>query len=254
MSKEEPTPYAYAPTKSGTKFPWQLGEPNPALQIAADVESDSADEDGEERLRYTVPLDFDETPVNYPQGEMFRRRYEKNRDNNAGQQCERQRQEPEQQPERVAGEHGGCFCGRCIDMPTAVERKCCAQEELDNTCLADYVEGQCLLECEDIKHCISPVTVRHSWLNQQRFFGLTGEALLFGNMTNKNYRHHAYRCYVNYIYGLLGRYNRKVIPACVIAEVRRQWPDPNGNYRGFVQVNNEGTDIQDETAEIPFGE
>jgi len=102
-------------------------------------------------------------------------------------------------------------CTECIIMPTRKENKCCQHEDLNSTCLPEYEPGRCILSCEDIVHCLSKASVRHSWLDQQRYLGVSGAGLLFCNMSNRHYRHHAYHRYVNYIYWLLGRYNRKVI-------------------------------------------
>lgn len=52
-------------------------------------------------------------------------------------------------------------------------------------------------------------------------------------MTNANRRHFAYRNYVDYMHGRLGRGNRRVIPACVVTFIRECWPSPDGHYIGF---------------------
>lgn len=50
--------------------------------------------------------------------------------------------------------------------------------------------------------------------------------------------------YVDYIHGLLGRYNRKVIPACVVNHILMQWSDDLNNYTGFIRVDEFGQEIQ----------
>ena len=137
-------------------------------------------------------------------------------------------------------------------MPLMVEQKCCCKENLNNTHLPEYVLGTCVLACEEIQHVVGKVNVRCAWLNQQRSFGLTGPALAFANMSNKAYRYHAYRCYINYIHGLLGRYNRKVAPACVVNHIRKERPDHSDQYKGFVDVDENGTERpMDELVELP---
>ena len=49
-------------------------------------------------------------------------------------------------------------------------------------------------------------------------------------MTNKTYRHHAYREYIKYIHGLLEKNNRK-------------WPDPDGNHTGYKPGSDEVEDV-----------
>lgn len=66
--------------------------------------------------------------------------------------------------------------------------------------------------------------------------------LNFANMTHANYRHFAYRNYVDYMHGKLGRGNRRVIPACVVAFIRDRWPSPDGNYVGFQDSDNHDND------------
>ena len=48
-----------------------------------------------------------------------------------------------------------------------------------------------------------------------------------------NYRYAAYRQYIWWVYGRLGRKRRKVIPACVVLAIRKQFPEADGNYTGF---------------------
>lgn len=128
-------------------------------------------------------------------------------------------------------------------MPTRVEQKCCQNEPLNRTHIPEYEKGKCLLEYPCIQYAISDVSAQLSWMSQQRLFGLEGNALAFSNMTNRNYRHHAYRRYVDYIYGLLGRHIRKIVPACVVTQIRNTWPENSGLYVGFQAVDEDGHPI-----------
>ena len=84
------------------------------------------------------------------------------------------------------------------------------------------------------------------WFKQRRFQGFRNDDLCFKHMDHSNFRHFAYRNYIDFIHGHLGRQNRKVIPACVVAFIRRKWPDANGQYTGFKPCN-----IQDDEADEP---
>ena len=246
MSGEKPTPYAYAPTTSGRKLPYELGNPQ---TISTNISMAESDLSSIAETRYHVPnlSDDDDAPA-LQVGALF----EAHRNRRAV-VAEVVARPDAVVPERRYQGAGVCHCHKCKEMPLRVEQKCCSEEKLNNTCLPDYVQGRCVLDTEDIKHCLHHVTVRHLWMEQQRYFGLTGDALLFGNMTNKNYRYHAYRSYVKYIYGLLGRYNRKVIPSCVINYIRNKWPDPEGSYIGFIDVDEHGMPIHnDEVNDVPF--
>ena len=58
-----------------------------------------------------------------------------------------------------------------------------------------------MLYCEDTKNA----SVRHAWQTKSKASGfLDVEASTFSIVTNKNYRHHACREYIEYIHGLLG--------------------------------------------------
>ena len=48
-----------------------------------------------------------------------------------------------------------------------------------------------------------------------------------------NYCYGAYRQYIWWVYGRLGRKRRKVIPACVVLAIQKQFPEADGNYTGF---------------------
>lgn len=52
-------------------------------------------------------------------------------------------------------------------------------------------------------------------------------------MIFSNYRYAAYRQYIWWVYGRLGRKRRKVIPASVVLAIRKQFPEADGNYTGF---------------------
>ena len=47
------------------------------------------------------------------------------------------------------------------------------------------------------------------------------------------YRLAAYRQFVHWTYSRLGRGIRKVIPSCVVAAVRHEFPEADGIYTGF---------------------
>ena len=57
--------------------------------------------------------------------------------------------------------------------------------------------------------------------------------LMIQSLTPANYRKAAYRQYIMYQHGYLGRSVRKVIPSCVVWKVRDQYPAPDNIYLGF---------------------
>lgn len=49
----------------------------------------------------------------------------------------------------------------------------------------------------------------------------------------RRFRYLAYRSFVSWCWGYLGRSVRVVIPSCVVNRIRLQFPDPAGQYVGF---------------------
>lgn len=149
-----------------------------------------------------------------------------------------------------------CRCGNCIRMPTNIECKCCLDESLCKTYFqsqdltAGFKPGEeCILKSYLLtKEVLGKVALQLQWFDQRRRLGFAGNDLLFELMDNTSYRYHAYKSYVNFVHGYLGRANRRVIPACVVAFIRTQWPDPNGSYIGYRA--GEANEDSDELADI----
>ena len=57
----------------------------------------------------------------------------------------------------------------------------------------------------------------------------------FDPENNACWRFTAYRQYTMWVWGKLGRRNRKVIPSCVLWKIRDRLPDPSGRYTGFME-------------------
>ena len=53
----------------------------------------------------------------------------------------------------------------------------------------------------------------------------------------RSFRLAGYRQYVYWMYQRLGRAHRVILPVCVVAAIRWQYPEPDNNYIGFLPVN-----------------
>lgn len=54
----------------------------------------------------------------------------------------------------------------------------------------------------------------------------------------------AYRQWTWWIHGKLGKRNRKVIPACVVAAVRKAYPEADpARYRGFEEAGEDEEEV-----------
>ena len=52
-------------------------------------------------------------------------------------------------------------------------------------------------------------------------------------MTNAEKRCMLYWWFATNIYSICGNKNRAPLPVCLVAAVRRQYPEPNGIYKGY---------------------
>uniref|UniRef100_A0A8C5H0J8 P2X purinoreceptor 7 intracellular domain-containing protein n=1 Tax=Gouania willdenowi TaxID=441366 RepID=A0A8C5H0J8_GOUWI len=107
---------------------------------------------------------------------------------------------------QVSNQLSWCVCNNCRDMPTDVECKCCGQQP---------------------EACISILPHMAAYILQEGHLRLARES-------SKQLRHAAYRQYVMWQYGALGRGNRVVIPSCVVWRIRDCFPDLLGHYTGYI--------------------
>ena len=110
-----------------------------------------------------------------------------------------------------------CICGVCRPMQTPEEDKCCGKRQcvtsyelfrnicLDREVLSVAIRARCDIRVEE------------------------------PNYESNSYRKAAYRQYILWRFGKLGRGNRKVCPSCVVLVVRRTYPAADGQYMGFHQ-------------------
>ena len=108
-----------------------------------------------------------------------------------------------------------CKCGRCYEMPTQKERRCCKRRNcitLDHTFYEICLNGT-VLEVAINSHCDIRVEIPRQ--------------------DSKQMRHTAYRQFVMWQHGPLGAGNRVVIPSCCVWSIRRKYPSPDNRYTGY---------------------
>lgn len=110
-----------------------------------------------------------------------------------------------------------CVCGKCREMPTDAEKVCCRKERCI-TLLPDF----------------SVLVLDEAVLALGRMY--RRDILVFDDDAdlNRANRHQGYRQYILWSHGRLGAGDRRVIPSCCVWKIRDKYPDPFGQYKGFV--------------------
>ena len=110
-----------------------------------------------------------------------------------------------------------CMCGHCVVMPTQEENKCCTR-----------TRRACITLTPLFPQLVLDGNVLDIAMRYREDF------LVLENVrNNENFRHAAYRQYVIWQHGHLGRGNRRVIPSCCVTSIRARYPSPNGIYAGY---------------------
>ena len=104
-----------------------------------------------------------------------------------------------------------CYCGHCITMPMQEESKCCTRTA--HPCISLTPLFQQLI----VDANVLDIAMRYR-----------EDVLVLNNVrSNENFRHAAYRQYVLWQHGHLGRGNRRVVA------IHTCYPSPNGLYTGY---------------------
>ena len=123
---------------------------------------------------------------------------------------------PEQHPLHPSPTSGPdwCVCGNCRPMPSPTENICCRRRH----CITQY----------DIFHliCLHPVVLRVAVRNNCDW---RADPVVY---SHTNFRKAGYRQYILWVYGRLGRGNRRVAPSCVVLRIRARYPSSDGTYLG----------------------
>lgn len=139
-------------------------------------------------------------------------------DSDKGEEEEEQRKEIVQ--ERT-GKKDWCLCDCCEVMESEIESLCCQETNeighdlSDNKCVTLSKEYQTVcLELSVLKTALAAMSNEN-------------------NYENNNLRFAAYKQYIYWIYSRLGKHVRRVIPSCVVWNIRRKYPSEDGNYVPF---------------------
>ncbi|XP_073488788.1 P2X purinoceptor 7-like [Aquarana catesbeiana] len=134
----------------------------------------------------------------------------------------------EETPEDRIGNTHWCLCESCIPMATQIESVCCREISEVHGCIPEG--SKCITNADMfISQIATEEHVRLMFMTMH----LDDLPVVDAN-NNRRLRKTAYRAFIAWIYGFLGKGNRRVIPSCAIKVVREVFPDPNGSYVGFL--------------------
>ncbi|XP_068098384.1 uncharacterized protein [Hyperolius riggenbachi] len=134
------------------------------------------------------------------------------------------------------GHKNWCTCNNCTTMPTGIESICC--QEIPNV-LSKMDNLQCILT-----HAMIPqLCTNEEWARIFLFLTHGYNAITLADKDrNRRLRKSIYRAFTGWVHGYLGRGERRPIPSCVVNKVRQAFPDPEGQYAGFKQSNEDAAE------------
>ncbi|XP_055056156.2 P2X purinoceptor 7-like [Misgurnus anguillicaudatus] len=123
-----------------------------------------------------------------------------------------------------------CTCGNCNRMPTESENLCCQEvRQVIRRIQQIPVPPTCMIDHPGFEaNCLNPYTLHNIHNIYRRDYGP-----LRRRTREEQFRHLAYRSFVSWCWGFLGRHVRVVIPSCVVSRIRQEFPDLAGHYVGF---------------------
>lgn len=121
-----------------------------------------------------------------------------------------------------------CPCKMCSPMQSEAERKCCKDScEIPDS---KFDKHQCITESDGFREVCLLKNVLEAALGAWHIF--KGEK---SDLSNKSYRFIAYKQYIYWIHGRLGRNIRIPIPSCAVNKIRKTFPAPNNIYIPYTE-------------------
>ncbi|KAM4530080.1 uncharacterized protein PAE49_022740 [Odontesthes bonariensis] len=156
-----------------------------------------------------------------------------------------------------------CTCGKCKQMPTEQESRCCKEwdllvtsgmaslnvsveetgEETDEEADEEADESPACITENEVRQLLNkPVLETFFWVPKINWKKRPVPEGPNGQLSERQYRLVAHRVILEWALKgeRLGRGNRAVLPSCVVWAVRNAFPPPTGEYVGFTP-----TEIED---------
>ena len=127
----------------------------------------------------------------------------------------RNRQDPEPNPAPQQSNSLYCICGHCQMMEQPIENVCCRKQPCIST--TEFFESVVL----DANVLTVAIVNRNDIYADDDDF------------TPSSYQKAAYRQWILWHNGYMGRGNGQVMPSCIVWSVRSRYPAPDGLYLGY---------------------
>ena len=111
----------------------------------------------------------------------------------------------------------------CKCVASIEENVCCKNPILSDA--DDFVGMTCITMAETFQTVCLNKNVLKTALSTWNNFYQDGK-----DLANDNMRFIAYKQFISWTYGYLGKKKRKPLPNCVIKAIRQTYPDPRGIY------------------------
>lgn len=124
-----------------------------------------------------------------------------------------------------------CKCGHCVNMSTDREQICCHNH--DGNIRRQYKDTlyMCITQHPMFREVIlHPLAQELAW---SFYVDQYGRDAFISENENDWRRHIAYRQCARWIWNRLGRSVRRILPACVISEIRQSYPSMTNVYTNF---------------------
>ena len=108
-----------------------------------------------------------------------------------------------------------CICGQCRQMDMPIENVCCR----DRKCITTYDHFHLLC----LNHPVWTTAIHNRC-------DIRADPI---DYSPASYRKAAYRQFILWQHGHLGKGNRRVIPSCAVWIIRDWYPSHDGHYMGF---------------------
>ncbi|XP_061918108.1 P2X purinoceptor 7-like [Entelurus aequoreus] len=122
-----------------------------------------------------------------------------------------------------------CTCQNCVNMETVAECVCCSEIEAVTRTMEEEGVKTCIID-----HHGFPSVCLDEWVLQTAYYAYKQQYGVLQQQQNERRRHTAYRQFVRFCWGYLGKDIRVVLPACVVHKIRTTFPSMD--YTGFQDV------------------